>query len=132
MMAQKLGHVILVSSLAGSRVIPNLSGYAAPKNTQIRLAQRLAEEGRPHGVHAFSIHPGDVLTELSDLAMADQDAEKYMPDFIGRLSRRKQTGDIDAAGLTKCAELCVSIAQGDFNGLSGSYLLPDGTQGAVS
>jgi len=131
MIERKLGHILLVSSLAGARVRPSLSGYGVPKNTQVRLAQFVAAEGKPHGIQAFSIHPGDVLTELSDLAMADPDAQQYLPEFVGRLKGRKETGDIDEPGLDQCARLCVAIAAGQYDDLSGSYLMPDGTVGVI-
>jgi len=119
------GRVIIVASGAGRGVRPYLSGYGVAKSTQIRLASFLAEEGRQHGVYAFSITPGNVLTELSELTMADPMAQKYLPDFVGNLSRRKAAHEDGSEGLRRCAELCVALASGRCDPLSGRYLTPE-------
>ncbi len=71
------GRFIVVSSIGGVLVGPNMSGYGVAKSTQIRIAQYLGAEGADQGVFAFAIHPGDVLTGISDLTMNDPDAQKY-------------------------------------------------------
>jgi len=119
------GHVILVSSNAGTAVRPNLSGYAVAKATQIRLAGHLGAEGKAHGVFAFAIQPGNVLTELSELTVSNPDAQKYIPDFVGSLSRRKAAGEDGTAGLQRCAEMCLELASGRCDLLSGSFIRPE-------
>ncbi|MCL2394668.1 MAG: SDR family oxidoreductase [Acidimicrobiaceae bacterium] len=119
------GRVIVVSSRGGTRVSPNMSGYGVAKNTQIRLMEFLGVEGREHGVAAFSINPGSVLTGISDLTMDDPDARKYVPWFVNRLSGRKEAGEDGTAGFEACAELCVKLGSGKFDRLSGRFLTPD-------
>ena len=117
------GRVIVVSSVGGTRVAPNMSGYGVAKNTQNRLVEFLAVEGEEHGVAAFSINPGNELTGISDLTMNDPDAQKYVPSFVNRLSARK--GEDGTAGFQACAELCVKLGSGEFDRLTGRFLTPD-------
>jgi len=118
------GRVIIVASPAGTAARPHLSGYATGKATQIRLTEHLALEGREHGVSAFVIHPGDVVTELSELTMADPDAQRWLPGFVGNLRRRKEAGEDPSPGLRRCAEMCIELASGRCDALSGRYLTP--------
>lgn len=120
------GHVIFVSSRGGTVVGPNMSGYCVAKATQIRLAEFVGLEAAEHGVYAFSIHPGDELTEISELTMSDPDAQKYASGFVERLSSRKNSGTEDPTeGFRKCQELCVKLGSGKYDGLTGRYLDPD-------
>jgi NAD(P)-dependent dehydrogenase (short-subunit alcohol dehydrogenase family) len=116
------GRVIVVSSMGGTRVSPNMSGYAVAKNTQIRLMEFVGAEGREHGIVGFSIHPGDELTGISDLTMNDPDAQKYVPGFVDRLSGRR--GEDGTVGFEACAELCVKLGSGTYDHLTGRYLTP--------
>jgi NAD(P)-dependent dehydrogenase (short-subunit alcohol dehydrogenase family) len=125
MIERSFGHVILVSSGAGRGVRANLSGYGVAKATQIRLASFLAEEARPHGVYAFSITPGNVLTELSNLSVSDPDAQRFMPEWVANLKKRMESGEDGSEGLRKCAQLCVNLASGQFDALSGQFLTPE-------
>lgn len=119
------GRMIVVSSMGGTRVSPNMSGYGVAKNTQIRLMEFLGAEGKELGIAAFSIHPGDELTGISDLTMNDPDAQKYVPWFVGRLTGRRDSGEEDGtAGFRACAELCVQLGSGRYDKLSGRYLTP--------
>ena len=119
------GRMIIVASAAGTVARPNLSGYATGKATQIRLVEHLALEGKEHSVYAFVIHPGDVVTNLSELTMADPDAQKYLPSFVANLTRRKAAGEDPLPGLKRCAAMCVELASGRCDALSGRYLRPE-------
>jgi NAD(P)-dependent dehydrogenase (short-subunit alcohol dehydrogenase family) len=124
MVERRRGRVVIVSSTAGVRVATNLSGYGVAKSTQIRIAQYLGEAGREHGVAAFVIHPGSVLTGISDLTMADPDAQRYNAEFVERLTTRKAAGEDGSEALAACARLCVRLGSGAYDGLSGRYLTP--------
>lgn len=125
MVERRDGRVIVVSSAGGTRVAPHMSGYGVAKATQIRLAQFLGAEGREFSVSAFSIHPGDELTGISDLTMNDPDAQRWAPWFVDRLTSRKESGTDGTAGFRACAALCVRLASGRYDRLSGQYLTPD-------
>jgi NAD(P)-dependent dehydrogenase (short-subunit alcohol dehydrogenase family) len=118
------GRVILISSTAAVRVTPNLSGYGVAKSTQVRLGQYLAAEGAESGVYAFVCHPGSVLTGISDLTMADPDAQKYNPEFVSRLESRKAVDEDGSAALEACARMCIRLGSGKYDALSGRYIDP--------
>jgi NAD(P)-dependent dehydrogenase (short-subunit alcohol dehydrogenase family) len=118
------GRVIIVASGAAVAARPNMSGYAVAKNTQVRLTETLALEGREHGVYAFVITPGNVITELSYLTVNDPDAQRFVPGFVEGLRTRMAANEDGSEGLLRCAELCVKLASGAFDGLSGRYLTP--------
>jgi NAD(P)-dependent dehydrogenase (short-subunit alcohol dehydrogenase family) len=118
------GRFIVITSAAGLRIATNVNGYGIAKSTQIRIAQYLAREGGEHNIAAFACHPGDVLTGLSDLTMADPDAQRYASGFVERLSSRKAAHEDGTEGLEACARLCVRLGSGRYDALSGRYLTP--------
>lgn len=124
MMERGGGRIIVVASRAGRSVRPNLSGYAVAKATQIRLVEHVAAEGREHNVYAWSINPGAVFTEISEATLSSPDAQRYLPDFVSRLQQMKGAED-PSIGLRKCADLCVELASGRWDALSGQYLEPE-------
>jgi NAD(P)-dependent dehydrogenase (short-subunit alcohol dehydrogenase family) len=117
------GRVVVISSAGGTRVAPYLSGYGVAKNTQIRLVEFLGHEGyEAGGVTAFAVHPGDVLTGISDLTMNDPDAQRWLPWFVEHL--HEKFGEDRSVGFTACADLVVKLATGRYDRLSGQYLTP--------
>ena len=126
------GRYIVITSMAGVRIATNINGYGIAKSTQIRIAQYLAREGAPYNIRAFACHPGNVLTGISDLTMADPDAQRFAPGFVEQLSNRKSHNEDGTEGLEACARLCVNLGSGRFDALSGRYLEPtDDLQGLV-
>jgi NAD(P)-dependent dehydrogenase (short-subunit alcohol dehydrogenase family) len=117
------GRCIVISSTASQAVRPNLSGYAVAKHAQNRLVEHLAEEGRPHNIFAWAVHPGSVFTGISIETISDPDAQHYLPGFVERLHKQRATED-GSIGLKACAEFCVALASGRGDPLSGRYLEP--------
>ncbi|HEX4080163.1 MAG TPA: SDR family oxidoreductase [Rhizomicrobium sp.] len=66
MKAQKSGHIINVSSVAGHKVGPGSSVYAATKHAVRALSEGLRQEVKPYGIRTTVISPGAVTTELAD------------------------------------------------------------------
>jgi SDR family mycofactocin-dependent oxidoreductase len=60
------GSVILISSIAGLRGIPNVSNYVAAKHGLVGLAGSLANELAEHQIRVNSIHPTNVRTPMID------------------------------------------------------------------
>ncbi len=118
------GRIIIVASRGGTEVAPSLSAYCVGKATQIRLTQHLAAEGREHGVVAFAIEPGTVITDMAEHTMASPDAQKWLPHMIESLKQIKAQTD-STQGLARCATMCVKLASGCYDALSGRYLTPD-------
>lgn len=64
MKEQKSGHFINVSSVAGHRVGPGSSVYAATKFAVRALSEGLRQEVKPYNLRTTIISPGAVATEL--------------------------------------------------------------------
>ena len=58
------GSVILVSSAAGLKGVPNYGDYAAAKHGVLGIARTLAVELAPYSVRVNSLHPGSVDTTM--------------------------------------------------------------------
>jgi NADP-dependent 3-hydroxy acid dehydrogenase YdfG len=66
MKAQKGGHIINVSSVAGHKVRPGSAVYAATKTAVRVISEGLRQEVKPYNIRTTVISPGAVATELPD------------------------------------------------------------------
>ena len=64
MQAQKSGHIVNVSSVAGHKVRPGSAVYAATKHAVLALSEGLRQEVKPYNIRTTVISPGAVATEL--------------------------------------------------------------------
>jgi NADP-dependent 3-hydroxy acid dehydrogenase YdfG len=64
MKAQKSGHVISVSSVAGHKVRPGGTVYSATKHAVRVISEGLRQEVKPYNIRTTVISPGAVDTEL--------------------------------------------------------------------
>ena len=64
MQAQKSGHIINVSSVAGHKVRPGGAVYSATKHAVRALSEGLRQEVKPYNIRTTVISPGEVDTEL--------------------------------------------------------------------
>ncbi len=124
MIARGGGRIITVASRAGEQARPFVSAYGIAKTAQLRLTETLAAEAGRHGVRAFVLHPGFVDTQFADDALGRADARRWVPEFIQRLTELKQNPSIGTP-VTKVATLCVFLASGRGDALSGRYLTVD-------
>lgn len=106
MIAQKSGHIINVSSVAGHKVNPGGAVYAATKHAVRVISEGLRQEVKPHNIRTTIISPGAVATELPNSATEADVAEslkKYYddvaisPDSFARavLYAMSQPDDVD-------------------------------------
>lgn len=65
MIAQRRGHIINISSIAGRSTFLGGSGYTATKHAVQALSECLMLEVRQHGVKVSIVMPGSVATELT-------------------------------------------------------------------
>ncbi len=114
------GRIVIVSSRAAERGGANFSGYQIAKAGQLRLTEALAAEGAEFGIKAFVLHPGLVDTQFADEPQVRADAQKYAQRFIATLQELKRNPSIGTPA-TKTAELCVFLASGKADALSGRY-----------
>ena len=66
MMAQKSGHIINVSSVAGHKVRPGSAVYAATKTGVRVISEGLRMEVKPYNIRTTVLSPGALATDLAD------------------------------------------------------------------
>ena len=66
MKAQKSGHIVNVSSVAGHRVRAGTAVYSATKHAVRVLTEGLRQEVKPYDIRTTIVSPGAVATELPD------------------------------------------------------------------
>lgn len=84
-----------------------------------------ALEAKEHGVSVFSIHPGVVSTEAHKSATDTPEGRKYLPEFG---ERAKQF----ATPIELAANLCVYLASGAADALSGRYFSVNDNPAAIT
>jgi NADP-dependent 3-hydroxy acid dehydrogenase YdfG len=85
MKAQKSGHVINVSSVAGHKVRPGGTVYSATKHAVRVISEGLRQEVKPYNIRTTVISPGAVDTELPDL-ITDPDVAVAMRKFYDEVA----------------------------------------------
>jgi NADP-dependent 3-hydroxy acid dehydrogenase YdfG len=76
MKAQKSGHIINVSSVAGHKVGPGGSVYSATKHAVRVISEGLRQEVKPYNIRTTIISPGAVATELPNTVTDPDVAER--------------------------------------------------------
>ena len=64
------GSIVLISSLGGIEVVPEMCGYVTAKHAVIGLTKSIAHDYGKFGVRANAICPGFVRTPMADATMA--------------------------------------------------------------
>ena len=77
MKAQKSGHIINVSSVAGHKVRAGGAVYAATKTAVRVISEGLRQEVKPYNIRTTIISPGAVATELPD-SVTEPDIAEHM------------------------------------------------------
>ena len=85
MEAQKSGHIINVSSVAGHKVRPGSSVYAATKYAVRALSEGLRQEVKPYNIRTTIISPGAVDTELPN-SVSDEETSKNIKEFYKKMA----------------------------------------------
>ena len=97
---------------------PNNTSYAASKAAVVRLTETLALELAPLRVDVNAVAPGALNTRLLDEVLA-AGPERVGHDFYERSLRQRDEGGVP---LELGAELCVYLAGGESDGLTGRLL----------
>jgi NAD(P)-dependent dehydrogenase (short-subunit alcohol dehydrogenase family) len=103
MIERRNGRIIHMASTTGIRPIPFATATSVAKTALIRLAEGLAIQTAPHDVQVFAIHPGVVRTRLVESYNIEFPADVYVPP-------------------EQAARLCVRLASGRYDALSGRFL----------
>ena len=114
------GRIINVISAASNIVGPNSSSYCVAKATLLRLTEHVDLEIKPHGLSAFAVDPGTVMTSMGKAAIDDPAVRKWAPALVAHLEKFK---DVDPTpALQQLGRQCVALASGHYDTLSGRYL----------
>jgi NAD(P)-dependent dehydrogenase (short-subunit alcohol dehydrogenase family) len=81
-LARRGGHVLMISSLAGSNPGPGMAAYGASKAALDYFAHCLMLEVRPRGVRVTTLAPGSVDTAFSGRARPDAASWMLSPDDL--------------------------------------------------
>ena len=120
MRARQSGRIINICSRGGVEIAAGLSAYCVAKAAQIRLTEHVDAENRAHGIRAFAIQPGTIITDMAHESMADPEAQKWTPFLVAGL--KSLLHEDPAAGLRRAGELAVALASGRYDMLAGRYL----------
>ena len=80
MRAQKGGHIINVSSVAGHKVRPGSAVYAATKAAVRMLSEGLRQEVKPYNIRTTVISPGAIQSDLPS-SITEPDVAKGIREF---------------------------------------------------
>ncbi len=85
MKAQKSGHIINTSSVAGHKVRPGSAVYAATKSAVLVISEGLRQEVKPYNIRTTVVSPGAMKTELADSVTEPDIAEgvRKFADAVG-------------------------------------------------
>ncbi len=117
MMKQKRGKIINFSG-GGDGPLPNFSAYNASKVAVVRLTETLAAEMKEYHIDINAIAPGPVNTKILNDALAAGEAAVGKERYRVFLKQKKEGG----VPPEKAAELCVFLAGGASDGLTGKFL----------
>lgn len=90
MIAQKSGHIINVSSVAGHKLFGGSAVYSATKFAVRALSEGLRQEMAPHNIRTTIISPGAVKTELLD-HISETDVQKTNQDYVAEIGVPAET-----------------------------------------
>lgn len=108
MIKRKAGRIIMIGSNMGFFPFPEKAAYSCSKAALVRLGDNFAEALQEHGISVFTISPGLVATEMT----------KDIPE---ELAAKAQWTPIE-----RPAELCVALASGRADALTGRYIHASG------
>ncbi|KAF7187200.1 3-oxoacyl-[acyl-carrier-protein] reductase FabG [Pseudocercospora fuligena] len=85
MIPRKSGIIINITSTSGAHDIPFQTAYSIPKTAMLKLHQNLSWELEPYNILTFSVHPGNVMTEMV------QDTGKQSQEYFAGLPKEAMT-----------------------------------------
>jgi NAD(P)-dependent dehydrogenase (short-subunit alcohol dehydrogenase family) len=115
MLERRSGRIINISSRSAGIPAPGRSEYASSKAALVRLTDTLAAEVADYGISVFAVHPGRVPTQTSQRFESSPVGQRWFADAGDVLKALEAPPE-------RCAELCVLLASGRADGLSGRFL----------
>lgn len=124
MIARDRGRAVMVSALASTLTIEALSAYSVGKAALNKMVALVAAELGDSAVKIFAIEPGFAATQMALDTYNSPEARRYMPQVLPMIEAARDRPDGDAA-LGRCAQRCVDLLSGRYDGLSGRFLDPE-------
>lgn len=118
MKRRKAGKLIYIGGGGVSNPMPNLSAYAASKAAIARFAESIALECQVDNIDVNVVAPGVLKTQMMSALLA-AGPELSGPDYHARMSKISEDGGVP---LSLAAELCVFLASGMSNGITGKII----------
>lgn len=121
------GVIVNNSSASGLRALPDYAAYTATKHALVGLTKTLALEFGPDGIRAVAICPGDIATDMADLAIVLAAKEAGVDP-----SEQESLAPLDTIALRRRGEpaevgrLVAWLASEEASYVSGNALLVDG------
>lgn len=115
--AEKVGSIINISSICGTRTFPGLAHYSSSKAAVDQLTRTMAQELAPHNVRVNAIAPGYFLTDLTADYYATEAGQK---DVAGLpLSRLGKLEELDGQLLLLASDAASFMSGGVYTVDSG-------------
>ena len=112
------GRIINLSGGGATSPLPGISAYAATKAAVVRLTETLAMELEQDNIYVNAIAPGALNTRMLDEVLMDGKG-KVPDEFYEKALKQKESG---GTPLSKGAKLCVYLASGESDGITGKLL----------
>jgi NADP-dependent 3-hydroxy acid dehydrogenase YdfG len=90
MKAQKSGHIINLSSVAGHKLFGGSAVYSATKFAVRAVSEGLRQEMTPYNIRTTIVSPGAVKTELLE-HISEKDVQKENQDYVGQVGVPAET-----------------------------------------
>lgn len=103
------GRVLLVASVGGLHVVPNVTAYCVSKAGVVMMGRCLAQEWASSGINVNVICPGYVATEINDEWFGNESGRR----LVEKLPRKRL---IEAAEIGPVATFLLSDAAGPITG----------------
>lgn len=95
------GRIVNIASVAGLRVVPNLSAYGMSKAAVIHMTRAMALEWGRHGINVNAICPGYIDTEMNHRLWSTEAGQKLVKSLPRQ--RLGQPRDLDTMLVSLCA-----------------------------
>ena len=115
MKARRRGDILILASTASFQAVPYISTYAATKAFDLLLAEGLAEELQPYGIHVCALCPGSTESEFHAVAQQEK--------FIHRMETAEKVAHTGLQALARGKSYVIS-GLGNYLGAHGERLVP--------
>ena len=129
MRKRNVGVLIYTSSRAANANLPWTTAYNSGKiaitrfagslQAELEIVQQVEGGFQENGIKTFSIHPGEIETDLHQTAFPEKTKKEapYVMDFMAKIGKNRPHFDVDLPAWT-----CVYLASGKADKLKGVFV----------